>query len=183
MFIKNRIDRIGVRRVFLIIIGLHILIYLFWVLFLSGWMVYPSGIRLLRFFLPVSYFLIGAAGACYFASHLKYLAFVSEKNERALKVSLQTAVVGVATGIASIGWGVLFKQAGESQAMNLPAFIGYFIFIILIQLAMIPAIQKLSEPDPSVKPLTNSYGFIRPIRYVATLPVLRRRMKTEPRSS
>jgi hypothetical protein len=106
------------------------------------------------------------------------LAFVSENRERALKVSMQTAVVGLATGIASIGWGLLFKKAGATPTMNLSAFLGYFVFIILIQLALIPYIRTLVEPDPGIKPLTNSYGIMRPLRFIATLPVLRRRKKT-----
>jgi predicted MFS family arabinose efflux permease len=180
LIMKNRIDRFGIRRSFLIVIILNVFIYLSWVILISAGMTYPHLSKNLIFVLPVTYFLLGAAGATYFSSHLKYLAFVSEKRERALKVSLYAAVVGLATGTASIFWGFLFKQGGETPSMNLPAFLGYFVFIILVQLALVPYIRKLEEPDPSVKPLTNSYGIMRPWRFVATFPVLRRRSVVNP---
>lgn len=173
LFIKNRIDRIGVRRVFLIVIALNLGIYLFWTALIISGLSFPKVSGILTYLLPIAYFFIGVAGAGYFTSHLKYLAFVSQKSDRALKVSLQTAVVGFATGMASIGWGLIFKKTGESPTMNLPVFLGYFVFVILIQVLLIPAVRKLKEPDPKVKPLTNSYGIARPIRYIATLPVLR----------
>ena len=175
LLMKNRMDRFGIRRSFLIVIILNLLIYLSWVIIISYSMSYPQLSGTLVFVLPLNYFLLGAAGATYFTSHMKYLAFVSDQSERALKVSMLTAVVGLATGVASIGWGLLFKKTGATPTMNLPAFLGYFVFIILIQLALIPFIRKLTEPDPSVKPLTNSYGIMRPFRFIATLPVLRRR--------
>ncbi|MCZ6674186.1 MAG: MFS transporter [Verrucomicrobia bacterium] len=184
LFMKSRIDRFGIRRSFLVVIVLNLFIYISWVVLISYGMTYPDGSTSLLFLLPVTYFLLGAAGATYFSSHLKYLAFVTQKNERALKVSLQTAVVGLATGIASIGWGILFKKAGATPTMNLPTFLGYFLFIILIQLVLIPTIRKLKEPDPSVKPLTNSYGIMRPFRFIATLPVLHsRKQKLQEESS
>ena len=177
LLMKNRIDRYGIRRSFLIVIILNLLIYLSWVVLISYSMTYPHMTRYLIFILPITYFLLGAAGATYFSAHLKYLAFVSENRERALKVSMQTAVVGLATGLASILWGLLFKKAGATPTMNLPAFLGYFVFIILIQVVLVPYIRKLTEPDPNIKPLTNSYGIMRPWRFIATLPVLRRRKK------
>ena len=61
--------------------------------------------------------------------------------------------------------------------MNLPAFLGYFVFVIIIQIALVPYIRKLAETDPNIKPLTNSYGIMRPLRFISTLPVLRRREK------
>jgi len=175
LIMKNRIDRFGIRRSFFIIIILNLLIYLSWVIVISYSMSFPQLSGTLVYMLPVNYFLLGAAGSTYFTSHMKYLAFVSDRSERALKVAMLTAVVGFATGVASIGWGLLFKKAGSTTSMNLPAFLGYFVFIILIQLALIPFIRKLAEPDPSVKPLTDSYGIMRPFRFIATLPLLRRR--------
>ncbi len=177
LIMRTRIDRYGIRRSFLIVIILNLLIYLGWLLLISYGVTYPEKPNQLLFLLPIIYILLGASGSAYFGVHLKYLAFVSEKRERALKVSMQTAVVGVATGFASILWGILFKGGGETASMNQPVFLGYFVFIIIIQLALIPTIRRLQETDPSVKPLTNSYGISRPFRFLATLPVMRRRPK------
>ncbi len=177
LIMKSRIDRYGIRRSFLIVILLNLIIYLLWIVLISYSITYPHLRGNLVYVLPFNYLLLGAAGATYFSAHLKYLAFVSENRERALKVSMQTAVVGLATGLASILWGLLFKKAGATPTMNLPAFLSYFVFIVLIQVALVPYIQKLAEPDPNIKPLTNSYGIMRPWRFIATLPVLRRRKK------
>lgn len=182
LIMRTRIDRYGIRRSFLIVAILNLLIYLGWLLIITYGITFPDSPNRLLFLLPLTSLLLGASGAAYFGAHLKYLAFVSEKRERALKVSMQTAVVGVATGIASIIWGLLFKGDGAIPTMNEPAFLGYFVFIILIQLALVPTIRKLQETDPSVKPLTNSYGISRPFRFIATLPVLRRRKKIKQNS-
>ncbi|MDA0348966.1 MAG: hypothetical protein O3C20_16355, partial [Verrucomicrobia bacterium] len=175
LIMKNRIDRFGIRRSFLVVIILNLLVYLSWVIIISNSMTYPQLSGALVLILPLNYFILGAAGSTYFTAHMKYLAFVSDRSERALKVAMLTAVVGFATGVASIGWGLLFKKTGATPTMNLPAFLSYFVFIILIQLASIPYLRKLTEPDPSVKPLTDSYGIMRPFRFIATLPVLPRR--------
>ncbi len=178
LIMKSRIDRYGIRRSVLIVIILNLLLYLSWITLISYSMTYPHLSGMLVYVLPINYFLLGAAAAIYFSAHLKYLAFVSENRERALKVSMQTAVVGLATGLASIVWGLLFKKEGIIPTMNLPAFLGYFVFVILIQLALIPYIRNLTETDPNIKPLTNSYGVMRPWRFISTLPVLRRRKKS-----
>lgn len=179
LIMRTRIDRFGIRRSFLVVIILNLLIYLSWILLIAYHLTYPDDSNWLLFLLPLSSTLLGASGSAYFGAHLKYLAFVSEKRERALKVSMQTAVVGVITGLASIGWGILFKKSGDVPTMNEVAFLGYFVFVILVQITLVPTIRKLQEPDPSVKPLTNSYGISRPFRFIATLPVLRRRKKTK----
>tara|TARA_Y100000588_G_scaffold394046_1_gene512513 strand:+ start:2544 stop:3929 length:1386 start_codon:yes stop_codon:yes gene_type:complete len=175
LIMKNRMDRLGIRRSFLIVMFINLFIYLSWIILISSGMSYPNLTIYLIYLLPLTYFGIGSAGAIYFSAHLKYLAFVSENRERALKVSLHAAVVGLSAGIASIIWGLVFKSSGDVPSMNLTAFMSYFALIAILQIALTPYIRSLKEPDPSVKPLTNSYGIIRPWRFIATFPVLRRR--------
>jgi MFS family permease len=174
LIMRNRIDKFGIQRSFLIVIVLNVIIYLSWILYIIYGMHFPGQLELLHWALPITYLVTGASAAVYVTCHLKYLAYVTRKTERALKVSLQTAVVGFATGVASIGWGILFKKTGGAAGMNLPAFIGYFLVIILFQFLLVPTIRKLAEPDRGIKPITDSYGIMRPWRFLATMPVLRR---------
>lgn len=181
LIMKSRIDRIGIQRSFLIVLGLNLAVYAGWTFFIVLTMRNPELTRMMIFLLPVNYVLLGASGATYFGSHWKYLAFVTENRERALKVSLHTAVVGLITGFASILWGLLFKQSGAVAAMNLHAFVAYFVCNMLIQLALIPVIRHLKEPDPGIKPITARYAMLR-LRFLTILPDLRRRNQDESES-
>ncbi|MCB1123785.1 MAG: hypothetical protein KJT03_19680, partial [Verrucomicrobiae bacterium] len=178
LIMKSRIDRLGIQRSFLIVLGLNLAVYIGWTLFIILTMRNPDLTRHMIYLLPVNYVLLGASGATYFGAHWKYLAYVTENRRRALKVAMHTAVVGLVTGFASILWGLIFKKSGPVPAMNLHAFLAYYVFNILVQLALIPYVRHLKEPDPGILPITHRYAMLR-LRILTILPVLRRRNEDE----
>lgn len=172
-FFRKRLDLIGVRNAFVIVIILHVTVFSIWALFVGGNHFYGLTYGPWIFLLISAYLVLGVAGSCYLASHLKYLAFISSGKDRALRVSLQTSVTGFLTGLAAIGWGHLFRESSGEAGMNVMAFLGYFVIISLIQLGLIPFLIKLPEPSGDFKLIFNPRGVSRPIRFLATMPVFR----------
>jgi len=168
---RTRLDRIGVRNAFALVVGLHLMVFSIWISFIGGrhWFDVEFGI----WTLVIAYFFLGVAGSCFQITHLRYLSFLASGRDRALRVSLQTATLGFLAGLASIGWGFLFREPSGEPGMNVNAFLLYFVGIFIIQFVLLPLIRSLKEPSGDYKPLINSRGFLRTFRFLATIPVLR----------
>ncbi len=171
-FFRDRLDKIGVRNAFYIVVGLHATVFMIWAVFILGEHLFGIQYGLWIFGLASAYALLGVAGSCYLVSHLKYLAFISSGKDRALRVSLQTSTVGLMTGLAAILWGGVFRGAGAQPGMNVNAFLVYLLSITVIQIGLIPILRRLEEPSGTFKPLFNPRGIARPFRFIATMPVV-----------
>lgn len=171
-YFRDRLDQIGVRNAFHIVVGLHATVFLIWAFFIIGEHFFEIRYGLWIFGLVSAYALLGVAGSCYLVSHLKYLAFISSGKDRALRVSLQTSTVGFMTGLAAILWGELFRGEGGQPGMNVNAFLAYLLSITVIQIGLIPFLRRLEEPSGTFKPLFNPRGIARPFRFIATMPVV-----------
>lgn len=178
-FFRKRLDLIGIRNAFVIVILLHVTVFSIWGVFVGGNRFYGLTYGPWIFLIVSAYVLLGVAGSCYMASHLKYLAFISAGKDRALRVSLQTSVTGFLTGLAAIGWGHLFRESSGEAGMNVSAFLFYFVSISIIQLGMLPFLIRLPEPSGDFKLIFNPRGIARPFRSLATIPVFRYRQSED----
>ncbi len=177
--LRFRLDRWGVRRTLLIAVGLNVIIYLFWlVMIVTQQMEMGIGSTLL-FGLPVASFLLGVSTSGFWTTHMKYLAFVAHGPDRALRLSLLSSFVGFLTGLASIGWGTLFRKGGVVPEMNVEAFQGYFAAVIMVQLILIVPILRLREIDEEFEQIPNPRGMARAFRWIATTPLITPRGRPE----
>lgn len=170
---RRRLEVIGVRNAFTLSAVLNSLIFLLWAGFVAGrlWLGWSAGEWILV--MGMVYFLLGVSGSCFMLAHLRYLAFLASGRDRALRVSLQTAVIGFLTGLAVTGWGWVFRKSGGEPGMNVMLFFAYFLFAFAVQASMIRQFRKLQEPVGDFIPLFNPRGVVRTFRYLATMPMIR----------
>jgi MFS family permease len=161
-FMRSRIDRTGCKPFFRFSFALIALIA-------AGWLVCLRWPPVLPRLMPVLFFLLGAGTGMFAAANVSYLAKILPESERALPVSLHGALSYFTGGLAPIAWGLVLKGGGPVPAVNLPAFQGFFIFILLGAAALVFLINSLEEKPGHVDPLLEGGWLLRPFRIVATL--------------
>ncbi len=162
LFLRARIDEVGVKPIFRRALGGLIVLMLYWM----GLVIVGST---LLAFLPVSYFLFGAAMAHWNAANLKYLPRVCPKSKRALAVSIHSSVVGVLGGVAPIFWGLLLRHADGSAGMREDRFLLYLGLAASVQLILFFYVPRLTSRNRETPSLWSSAYLLRTMRYVGNL--------------
>ena len=176
LIIRNRLDRIGVKPVFRLSLGLNVAISLYWFFLVKS----ESGALLA--YLPVSYFLFGLAASQWITAHLKYMPRVCDEERQALHVSVHSAVVGIVGGLAPMLWGYAVKMPGSLPGVQNDRFALYFIALLCLQAILLLYVGQLTSKHRERPALQTSAGLLRPFRYVAQLVnAVPERKRNDPR--
>jgi MFS family permease len=162
LIMRNRIDRIGVKPVFRLSLLLGACISTYWYFLITG-----NGA--LRAGLPVAYFLFGISASQWITAHLKYLPRVCDEAHQALHVSVHSSVIGIIGGLAPILWGYLVRMPGAQPGIQREVFALYFIALLLIQLALLLYVPRLTSRHRERPSIQTSAGLLRPFRYMGQL--------------
>jgi hypothetical protein len=162
LWMRSRIDRVGVKPAFrialLVLIGL-----------MGYWISLVVGVSHASSFLPVSYFAFGAAMAHWNAANLKYLPRVCPEEKRALAVSIHSSVVGVLGGAAPIIWGIILKRSDLEAGVEPGRFITYLGLAAVVQFGLFLYIPRLVSGDRSMPPILSNANLLRSMRYFGSL--------------
>jgi MFS family permease len=161
-FLRSRIDRIGITRTFRLSHFGNVLMLLFWLGVVGG-------LDGLMNWLPVGFFLFGLSMSFLTAAHLQYLPKVCPENERALTISVHSAVVGLMGGIAPILWGLVLRHSGDLPGMHPERFALFIGLAIATQLGLAFFVGRLEPGDARAAPLRAGAAITRPFRYIAQM--------------
>lgn len=156
--VKEWVDRIGAKPFF-------VLSHVATVSFQLCWIVIVALPNRFEAALPLVYLLVGFAMAAFGTANFKYLPQVCDSKERALAVSVFSAVVGFIGGLASTLWGLILKDP-STGGMDQDAFVAYFAFALVAQSYLLYAYARLEELRPSVQSLPARGWLARPFRYL-----------------
>jgi len=162
LFLRSRIDVVGVKPVFRLALAAQIVLMLYWFALVGagGW---------LLLLLPISYFLFGAAMAHWNAANLKYLPRVCPEAQRALAVSIHSSVVGVLGGVAPILWGLLLMRNDGAAGMQENRFMICLGLAAVVQLGLLLYVPQLTSKNRHLPSLWSSAYLLRSMRYVGNL--------------
>jgi MFS family permease len=161
-FMRSRMDRIGSKpffRVSYICLGL---VAVGWLAFL-----YSGGRWLLL--MPPLYVIQGVASGCWTSANLSYLAKILPEQERALPVSIHSAVITCLGGCAPVLWGLFMKGGGHPSTVNVPVFTVFFVTLLLCMLVLLTQLHRLPETIGVFVPISRGGFSLRPMRGVANL--------------
>lgn len=160
--IRNSIDRRGPRLAFVRSMAVTILAMLFWFFLVQG---HAS----LLVWLPACYFASGLAASNFATAHLKYLPAVCPLEQRALAISVQSALVGVLSGLAPLLIGLYVKTGGSRPGLNHDNFGIYLLVAMGVLAALLPLFWRLPwKGDTPGWPLAGSV-VLRQFRYFGQL--------------
>jgi MFS family permease len=159
--LREWVDRIGAKPFFLISHLATISFQFCWIILVAFPHRFEAG-------LPLVYLIVGVAMACFMTANFKYLPQICEGRERALAVSVFSAVVGFLGGIAATLWGFLLKDAATG-GIDRFWFLAYFTTAMLVQCYLFYAYTKLRELRRDVDSLPARGWLVRPFRYLVTL--------------
>jgi len=160
--IRDWIDRIGVKLIF---VGSHALTLGFQVYWLSI-LLFPG---ILEVLLPLVYLLIGAAMATFLTATNKYLPKICRERERALSIAVMSSLVGFTGGVCVTIWGLILKDGATGQ-ISRPAFAGYFALCVLTQIWIFIGYCKMRDITVSAAEAIPASGLlVRPFRYLSAL--------------
>lgn len=162
LFMRNRVDSIGVKPIFRASLILSIGISVFWYFLVTGHRQLLAG-------LPVAYFAFGIAASQWITAHLKYLPRVCDEDKQALHVSVHSSVIGILGGLAPIIWGYLVRLPGSVPGVRPDRFALYFLGLLGVQLILLLYIPRLSSEHQERPSLQTNAGLLRPIRFVGQL--------------
>ena len=157
--VRSLLDNYGVRPFFVLSLISCVFVKVYWLFLVLGYGVLVKWISIV--------FLInGISTVLWQMSHLKYMPQLTSIEDRALGVALQTAIVGVAGGIAPILWGFVLNREGSINSL---AFIIYFIITIIVLVCLIYPYSRVYEEHPERPPLSVAGAFVRPFRFITKL--------------
>lgn len=162
LFLRPRIDKMGVKPAFRISLGIQILLMGYWIALIAG-------LSQLLVVVPLGYFLFGFATAHWTSANLKYLPRICPEEKRALTVSIHSSVVGVIGGIAPICWGFLLREPGDAAGVRTPQMIAYLATTATIQTGLAFYVSRLTSKGRHLPPIFAESPLLRPFRNLATL--------------
>ncbi len=145
----------------------------------AGWLAFLHFGDTVGALVPVLFFVQGFAGGCWTSANLNYLVRIVPAEDRALPVSLHSAVITFLGGTAPVIWG-LFLKDDSGRTVREPVFTGFFVAILLVMLALAALLHRLPEKEPSGDPLMQGAWMLRPLRGLASLISLIDRSPDEP---
>ena len=119
--IRAIIDRVPLRRLFQLGMGVYLAVALFWLAELAA-----GGA--LRGWIPLAYFGLGVAIGVTAAAHFTMLPELSPPEERPVSMAVFTSILGVAAGLAPILWGLVLKEPGPHPGLHVDRFAAFFAY-------------------------------------------------------
>jgi MFS family permease len=161
-FMRSRIDHTGTKPFFRLIFALFAAVA-------AGWLGCLHWNGLLPWLLPVLYVMLGAGSGMFTAANVSYLSKILPPAERALPVSLHSAISYFIGGLAPVAWGLVLKDAGDGAALDLAAFRWFFVFTLAGAVILITLVNRLEEKAGVADPLLEIGWIFRPLRVVGSL--------------
>lgn len=162
LFMKQVIDKVGPRPVFMLALTGYIGLCGLWLAVVSG-LATGFGVLLL------AYIAIGVSVCFWFSANLNYMPYLMDETDRPLMVSVNSSVVSLVSGLAPVAWGFALKMEGENglPAMNTEAFRLYFAILGAVCLGLIFALSRIhvSTFDPD-RPFRFTREIWRPFRAI-----------------
>lgn len=162
--IRRRIDATGARPFFLLALGLHTAIGVYWWCFLGYGVGGIAGVA-------AAYFFLGLGVATWTIANLNYLPKILSAEERTLAVAIHGAVTSFLGGLSPIVWG-LFLKGGDDAArgIDIAVFQWFFVSVAVGGVLLFARIGRLPEPEgQSVEPLMIGNAILRPFRAMTYL--------------
>lgn len=160
--IRDWIDRIGVKLIFVGSHALTLAFQVYWLLIL----LFPG---ILEVLLPLVYPLVGAAMATFLTATNKYLPKICRERERALSIAVMSSLVGFTGGVCVTIWGLILKDGAIGQISG-PAFAGYFALCVFTQIWIFIGYCKMRDITVSSAEAIPASGLlVRPFRYLTAL--------------
>jgi hypothetical protein len=169
---RSRLDRLGAKPFF----RLSYAGYSFSAL---GWLAFLYFGATLTLLVPVLFFVQGFAGGSWTSANLNYLARIVPAEDRALPVSLHSAVITFLGGTAPVIWGLFLKDE-TGRTVREPVFAAFFIVVLLVMLVLASLLHRLPEKELSGEPLMQGAWLLRPLRGLASLISLIDRSPDKP---
>jgi len=136
--IHNHVDRLGARPFFQLALVLYVLIAIFWIGVLQGWVGGSLSIG-------VAYFALGVAAAAWSSALNRYLPTVVGEEHRALAYAVQGAVTAVVSGISPAVWGLFIKGGEGGRSVDIAAFEIFFFAAIAGAIFAAMRVARLPE--------------------------------------
>jgi len=162
VFLRTRIDRIGVKPVFRFSLLVGGVISIYWFLLVRGQSALLPA-------LPGAYFLFGLSASLWVTANLKYLPRVCDERKQALHVSVHSSVIGIVGGLAPIFWGFFVKESGNQAGVREGAFSLFFLLFLIIQIILALYVPRLTSQYRERPALQASAALLRPFRYLGHL--------------
>lgn len=171
-FMRPRTDRIGAKPFLRVSFLSYCAVAGGWWCFLyfGGWV---------ELLLPVLYFGLGIGSGCFTAANLNYLAKIVPENDRALPVSLHSALTAFLGGFSPVIWG-LFLRGDDSGAVDIGVLEIFFVFTLVCSFGLFLLVRRLEEKVGHVEPLLEGSWLFRPFRAMTFLITLIERPATKP---
>ncbi|MFI5356818.1 MAG: hypothetical protein ACHQ4G_05740 [Opitutales bacterium] len=163
--LRRRIDATGAKPFFLLALVLYAGVAVLWWLYLRGLM--GSGVVLFAI-----YFVVGLGAVCWNVANLNYLPKVVPVGERALFVSIHSAVTAFLGGLAPVVLGLFLRQtnADGSAGVNRSVFEWYFIALLASVCLLSVLMARIHEDTKThVEPLVIGNALLRPFRAASYL--------------
>jgi MFS family permease len=160
-FMRSRIDRTGNKPFFRLIFGLFAAVA-------AGWLACLHWVAATPVLMPLLYVLLGAGAGMFTAANVSYLSKILPPAERALPVSLHSAISYFTGGLAPVVWGLVLKH-GDGTALDLAALRWFFAFTLAGALLLVGLVGRLQEKEGAADPLLEIGWLFRPFRVVGSL--------------
>ncbi|MCF7688428.1 MAG: hypothetical protein K9M98_04715 [Cephaloticoccus sp.] len=163
--LRRRIDHTGAKPFFLLALVLNASVAVIWWLFLNG--MAGSGTVLFGI-----YFIVGLAAVCWNVANLNYLPKIVPTTERALFVSIHSAVTAFLGGCSPIVWGLFLKQtnADGTPGMDAAMFQWFFVCLLVSVSILSMLVARLHEDKKTrFEPLIIGNAVLRPFRAASYL--------------
>jgi len=157
--IRRRIDETGAKPFFIVACGLYLLVGLYWVFFLRTGVGGIAGVAAI-------YFVLGMAVATWTIANFNYLPKVIGDQDRALAISIHSAVNLTLGGLSPIVWGFFLKGGGDGArsidpGMLLWVFITVAVGAVVLSVCLARLPEDKSHP---VEPILFGNAILRPFR-------------------
>lgn len=165
LLLRREIDRVGPRPFFFAAALGYAALAVFWIALL-----------ILRFdarsYFPLVYLWLGMSSALWVSANLNYLPAVVPPENRPLVLAVQGAATAFVSGLGPIVWGLILKEDGAAPAMNLNAFLAFFVFVAVSMIGIVSWMRRFSYPTGRTEKIDFGGLVLRPHRafsYLITL--------------
>ncbi len=162
--LRHRADRLGPKPFFLISFGTLVTACCVWLA--VSWHMLPPLVAMTLISL-----LVGINGSCWVIAHLKYLSAITTSANRALAMTLHTAVVGLWAGLTPVFWGWAFGYGETAGAMNMTVARTFFIVHGCIHLTACWLLRDVKS-SPSDDQILAPEMWLRPFRTASAAVVV-----------
>ena len=112
--------------------------------FQAFWLAFVTGAAALEAWLPLAFFVFGAAHGVNNIAHSTYLPELSSVERRPVALAVFTATLGILAGLAPMAWGLALKQPGAAPGVHEGRFALFFALGIACQLVLAVRYRRIA---------------------------------------